>query len=123
MTNYSEIYPDFKIREKLSSKSEKRLKKLQKSLKLGKNYRYFRIKLKLSLNNTLKIIKIELKPVLRSFFDIFLPVLVFIFGFLVQKIKLRRTAGEIKNSVLIFNGKFFNEGAQAMSLIAIEQIK
>lgn len=116
---YSELNSDFQV--KLSDKSQ--LKYLQKNLKLGTDYRKRKIKLRLNQALYVQSIKRLLLILVEKVGKFFLPPLILIKGYLIHRKKESSNQNIKRNNVIILGGKFFNEGAQAMSLIALDQFR
>ncbi len=110
------IYPEFEGETDFNSKLEKKLKKLEKYIRLGANYNNFKIQLKQWVERGIDKIK-------RISYKILIPFLLLFEGYIHRTKRIISPKYKNLKNILIFDGKFFNEGAQAMSLIASDQLK
>lgn len=101
---------------------KEKLEKLQKYVKWGEIYRKRKIKYELIKTEYLQSIRKLLLVIINQTGKFILPPLILLKGFLISKRRIK--SSEIKrNNIVIIGGKFFNEGSQAMTLIALDQIK
>ena len=102
---------------------KKQLEKLQEYIEWGSNYRKKKIKNELSKSLYLQSFKKLMLLVVDKLGKYLLPPLVLLKGYYINK-KRRQPRGDFeKENIVIIGGKFFNEGAQAMSLIAMDQFQ
>ncbi|MFX0075866.1 MAG: Coenzyme F420 hydrogenase/dehydrogenase, beta subunit C-terminal domain [Candidatus Hermodarchaeota archaeon] len=107
----------------ISPSYKAKLNQLQKYVKWGEVYRKRKIKYELKKTEYLQSIKRLLLIVIEKAGKVVLPPLILLKGFLVHRNK-KLFHGDLKRkNIVIMGGKFFNEGSQAMTLIAANQIK
>lgn len=112
-----------KEQECINPSDTKSLIKLQKYVNWGETYRKRKIKCDLMKIEYIQSIKRLLLIVIDKIGKNILPPLILLKGFLVHR-KKKKDLGEFKRkNIAIMGGKFFNEGSQAMTLIAVNQIK
>lgn len=98
-------------------------KKLQKKIRLGMDYNFTKINLIIYLNQIFKVFKRLIKTGFNRITEKVFYISILIGGFIHKWKKVQNIDYKNKNNILIFNGKFFNEGAQSMSLIAADKLK
>lgn len=118
--NKEKIYPKYEEKADFNPKLKRDLIKLQKNIILGANNKFFKIQLKLFLAHKINSFKRNINRVISK---IIIPPLLYVEGYIHHIKRTRPPKYRNFNNIIIFNGKFFNEGAQAMSLIAIDQLK
>ena len=115
------LYPDTFSDYIINNHNVKKLLKLQRNIKWGKNYKINRIRFSLFLTKCLKKVKRG-----RSFaiYGIILALIIIKDLFVFPLIKKRNTKKrQYFNNVIIVGGELFNKGAQAMTFTVVDQIK
>jgi coenzyme F420-reducing hydrogenase beta subunit/polysaccharide pyruvyl transferase WcaK-like protein len=117
------LIPEIEDHYQIKPSDKLKLNKLQKYVSWGEIYRKRKIQYELTKTEFIQSIKRLLLITIDKMGKIVLPPLIFLKGFLVHR-KKRKIIGDIKReNIVIIGGKFFNEGSQAMTLIALNQIK
>lgn len=115
------LYPDTILDYEINSQAAKRLLKLQRNIKWGKNYNVNKIRFDLFLSNVVKKLRVIGKAI------VFRAVLVTVIGedfFIYRWIREKDvTKKRMVGNIIIVGGELFNKGAQAMTFTVVDQIK
>jgi len=115
------LYPDAFSDYIINNYDVKKLLKLQRNIKWGKNYNINRIKLSLFLTKVVKKVKRIRK---FAIYGIMLALIIIKDFFIYPLTKKRSTKKKQNfNNVIIVGGELFNKGAQAMTFTVVDQIK
>jgi len=115
------LYPDAFLDYIINNYDVKKLLKLQRNIKWGKNYNINRIKLSLFLTKVVKKVKRIRK---FAIYGIMLALTIIKDLFVYPLTKKRNTKKKQNfNNVIIVGGELFNKGAQAMTFTVVDQIK
>ena len=117
------LIPEIEEKYHITPSDKLKLNKLQKYAKWGEIYRKRKIQNELTKALFMQSIKKLLLIIVDKAGKFVLPPLLLFKGYLVNK-KKRKLADDInRENIVIIGGKFFNEGSQAMTLVALNQIK
>jgi len=115
------LYPDTFSDYVINNQDVKKLLKLQRNIKWGKNYNIKRIKLSLFLTKVVKKVKRIGK---FAIYGIMLALIIIKDLFIYPLTKKRSNKKKQNfNNVSIVGGQLFNKGAQAMTFTVVDQIK
>jgi len=117
------LIPEIEEKYHITPSDKQKLNKLQEYAKWGEIYRKRKIKNELTKALFIRSIKKLLLIIVDKTGKFVLLPLLLLKGYLVNK-KKRKIANKFnRENIVIIGGKFFNEGAQAMSLVAMDQLK
>jgi coenzyme F420-reducing hydrogenase beta subunit/polysaccharide pyruvyl transferase WcaK-like protein len=115
------LYPDTFSNYIINNQNVKKLLKLQRNIKWGKNYKINRIKFYLFLTKVVNKVKRVRK---FAIYGTMLALIIIKDLFIYPLTKKRSTKKkQIFNNVIIVGGSLFNKGAQAMTFTVVDQIK
>lgn len=115
------LYPDTFSDYIINNQDVKKLLKLQRNIKWGKNYKINRIKFYLFLTKVVKKVK---RIRIFAIYGIMLALIIIKDLFVYPLTKKRNTKKKQNfNNVIIVGGGLFNKGAQAMTFTVVDQIK
>ena len=117
------LYPDYIKEYQIKQSVKKSLNQQQRLIRLGQSYSSRKIKLKLEKALYMLSIKRLLMKTVQKTWKIFLPMAILLKAILINQKNVKISPIRQGKNIIIINGKFFNEGAQSMSLIALDQIK
>jgi colanic acid/amylovoran biosynthesis protein len=117
------LIPEIEDQYTINPSDKLRLKNLQKYASWGEIYRKRKIQYELTKTEYIQSIKRLLLIIIDKTGKAILPPLMLLKGFLVNRKKKQIISDIKRENIVIIGGKFFNEGSQAMTLIALNQIK
>jgi len=117
------LYPDYKKDYQIKQSVKKSLNQQQRLIRLGQSYSSRKIKFKLEKALYLLSVKKLLMKTVQKTWKILLPIAILLKAIVINQKNVTISPIRQGKNIIIINGKFFNEGAQSMSLIALDQIK